>query len=433
MRLLLFLSTLILLSGCSTYGKVENEQLNYHTNVTELYSLGGKITKRNSGDYSVFVAMSGGGTRAAALSYGVLKGLKELELQTQAGQSSLLDEIDFISSVSGGSFTAAYYGLYGDKLFTDFENDFLYNDIGSDLFWRLWNPGLWFSFSGRTEQTVAYYQDRLFKGATFADFDQANSPLVIINATDLSRGVRFSFTQEYFNLLCSNISTYPVANAVTASSAVPIMFNPIVLKNHSGCGNQALLDLEREERANYFTQSTRDGLKSYSDKGEREYIHLVDGGITDNLGLLAIYDIINVSDEHYIKKLQSAIKPQLVAISIDASTKPDSAMDHSPKEPSLADTINFMTDVQVHRLNEVSRALYRYDLQNFEKTGATTTYFVNISLSDIEDPVLKQYLNNIPTDLELEAEQVDALIAEGMRQVRENPEIARFLRDTNQM
>ncbi len=430
MRLLLLFAALGILSGCSTYGSIENERLDYSTNATELYSVGGNLEKRNTGDYSVFVTMSGGGTRAAALSYGVLKGLREQQLQN--GDTSLLEEVDFISAVSGSSFTAAYYGLFGDKLFTDFEHDFLYNDVGSDLFWRLWYPSLWFSFSGRTEQSVAYYQERLFKGATFADFDQENSPLVIINATDLRQGVRFSFTQEYFSLLCSNISSYPVANAVTASAAVPIMFNPIVLKNHTGCGEQALLDLEQvKEEKNYLAQATVNGLKSYSNKEEREYIHLVDGGITDNLGILALYDIVNVSDERYANKIQSSLKQHLITISIDASTTPDSSMDSSPKEPGLADTINFMTDVQVHRLNEVAKTLFRYEMHNLEETEGVNTYFIDINLSNIDDPELKKYLNNIPTDLELEPEQVDALIQEGIKQVKQHPELARFLQNTD--
>ena len=61
------------------------------------------------------------------------------------------------------------------------------------------------------------------------------SPLVLINASDLGYGVRFSFVQNYFNLLCSDISDYPVARAVTASSAVPILFEPVVVENYQDC------------------------------------------------------------------------------------------------------------------------------------------------------------------------------------------------------
>ncbi len=94
--------------------------------------------------------MSGGGTRAAALSYGVMQGLKEELVDIEGVPTSLLDEVNFISSVSGGSYTAAYYGLHMDKFFTDFKMDFLYNDIGNGLLWYAINPKEWFSDTVRT-------------------------------------------------------------------------------------------------------------------------------------------------------------------------------------------------------------------------------------------------------------------------------------------
>ena len=58
-------------------------------------------------DLLVIVAMSGGGKRSAAFSYGALKGLRDLPLQTPVGPRPLLGEVDAIAGVSGGSFTAA--------------------------------------------------------------------------------------------------------------------------------------------------------------------------------------------------------------------------------------------------------------------------------------------------------------------------------------
>ena len=69
----------------------------------------------------MFVTFSGGGTRAAALSYGVLEELAKTEVVIDGKKRRLLDEVDVMSSVSGGSFTAAYYGLFGDRIFQDFE------------------------------------------------------------------------------------------------------------------------------------------------------------------------------------------------------------------------------------------------------------------------------------------------------------------------
>lgn len=63
------------------------------------------------------LAFSGGGTRAEALAYGVLEELRDTEVLIDGKPRRLLDEIDLISSVSGGSFTSAYYGLHGDRIF----------------------------------------------------------------------------------------------------------------------------------------------------------------------------------------------------------------------------------------------------------------------------------------------------------------------------
>ncbi len=168
------------------------------------------------------LAFSGGGTRAAALAYGVLEELRDTTVIIDGQPRRLLDEIDTISSVSGGSFTSAYYGLYGERTFEDFKEVFLTQDIEHELVLGLFNPLRWFGSEGRTEMAVDLYDEKIFHGATFADMQRAGGPLILINASDLAYGVRFSFVQEYFDLLCSDINTFPVARAVTASSAVPI-------------------------------------------------------------------------------------------------------------------------------------------------------------------------------------------------------------------
>src|SRR5256885_16824013 len=87
----------------------------------------------NSDSLLVLLAFSGGGTRAAALSYGVLEELARTEIVWEGERRRLLDEVDLISSVSGGSFTAAYYALYGDRIFCDFESSFLKRNVQGRL------------------------------------------------------------------------------------------------------------------------------------------------------------------------------------------------------------------------------------------------------------------------------------------------------------
>src|SRR3972149_7972761 len=87
----------------------------------------------------LILTFSGGGTRAAALAYGVLEELAKAEFSLEGRKRTLLDEVDTISSVSGGSFTAAYYGLFGRRIFEDFEEKFLKHDVEGHLkaiFWK---------------------------------------------------------------------------------------------------------------------------------------------------------------------------------------------------------------------------------------------------------------------------------------------------------
>ena len=78
----------------------------------------------------VVLAFSGGGTRAAAFSYGVLEFLRNTEVVGPKGiKSRLLDHVNVITGVSGGSFTALAYGLYGDKLLDDYQQRFLKRDV----------------------------------------------------------------------------------------------------------------------------------------------------------------------------------------------------------------------------------------------------------------------------------------------------------------
>jgi NTE family protein len=83
----------------------------------------------NSENLLLYLTFSGGGTRAAALSYGVLEELRKTDVVIDGKKRRLLDEIDGISSVSGGSFTAGYYGLFGDRIFEDFQSKFLAKNI----------------------------------------------------------------------------------------------------------------------------------------------------------------------------------------------------------------------------------------------------------------------------------------------------------------
>jgi NTE family protein len=233
------LAAAVLVSACTSFGVIDNKPLLSGEDrpgyTLETFN---RTLNQRSDELSLAVAFSGGGTRAAALAYGVMQELRDTRVRLQGTERSLLEAVNVISSVSGGSFTSAYYGLYGNRLFEDFEARFLRRNIEGALLRSLFNPLQWFSSHDRTETAVSYYKENLFGEATFRDLIRKNAPLILINTSDLASGERFTFSQEYFDLLCSDLNSFSLARAVTASSAVPVVFDPVVVENYSGCSRR---------------------------------------------------------------------------------------------------------------------------------------------------------------------------------------------------
>ncbi len=394
---------------------------------------------RAKDDLVVLLAFSGGGTRAAALAYGVLETLRDTPVVVNGKGRQLLDEVDLISSVSGGSVTAAYYGLYGSRIFTDFDDHFLKRDFESSVVSSLLNPLKWFDSEGRTENLVRQFNEELFDGATFSDMLHLDGPLILINTSDLAEGVRLSFTQEYFDLLCTDLSSFPIARAVAASAAVPLVLNPVVVKNHGGCIESTpkwITAAEHQFAGDPERELIIDGLKTYLNKDERLFVHMVDGGITDNLGLRAIGEIVDLAGgpTAFQKKMKSRPPRQVAVIVVDASTDVAHVMDASNEEPNLGETIDAMTDAQLHRYSAATLKSFRSGLTRWAAELSTSgpsvePYFIWLSFDNIANQTEKRYVNSIPTSFHLSPAQVDHLTVMGRQLLKKNPEFQRLLRD----
>jgi len=145
----------LLLAGCTSYGVVRNQSI-AKVEAGRGYSLAAFAEKQDRQSGELALAFSGGGTRAAALSYGVLQELRDTRMRIDGRNMRSLDAVSLVSSVSGGSFTSAYFGLYGDRVFVDFEERFLRRDIEGALVRGLLDPARWFSSRGRTEMAEDY-------------------------------------------------------------------------------------------------------------------------------------------------------------------------------------------------------------------------------------------------------------------------------------
>ena len=98
---------LAFVSGCASYGIVQNKPIN-DTDTGMSYSLKTWANSKKAEDMIFILAFSGGGTRAAAMAYGVLQELRDTPIVIDGQHERLLDRVTHVSSVSGGSFTAAY-------------------------------------------------------------------------------------------------------------------------------------------------------------------------------------------------------------------------------------------------------------------------------------------------------------------------------------
>lgn len=437
-RIWLWLLPLLVLQGCATVYKPQNQpmaRIDTETGYRLAKSKGGDF-----GDHLILLTFSGGGTRAAALSYGVLQELRDTRVASQGRPVRLLDEVDSISSVSGGSFTAAYYGLFGDRLFKDYEQVFLRQSIQGALIRKLFDPEYWWrsAFSGfdRTEMAVEYYDNHIFEGKTFADIRLQDGPFIEINATDLGGRYRFSFIQAQFDLLCSDLDAFPVARAVTASSAFPVAFPAVVLKNYAGnC------DVSQSRLLRYVNSQSSDDLKmrlfkqrvnSYTDRQVRPYIHLVDGGIADNLGLRAVTDRIETLGGGFLLSNSRKVPKDILVISVNAEVRPERGIDLTADKSSVVDTIDAISDVEMELYNHESQLLLRKKLQDFrelmrQRGHEVSVYSVEVSFASLQTKTLKAYFNNLPTSLELSDQEVDMLIDAGRTLLRKEPEFKRFL------
>jgi NTE family protein len=395
----------------------------------------------NVGETLLLLSFSGGGTRAAALSYGVMQELRDTLITIEDQESRVLDTVDSISSVSGGSFTAAYYGLFRDQLFEDYEDTFLRRDVQQSLINKLLSPVHWArsTFTGydRTDMAVDYYDKNIFHGATFDDLGKQGPPFIGINATDLALGMRFTFSQERFDLICSDLGSFPVARAVAASSAVPGVFPTIVLKNHADqCdlsetrGWQLLENASKTAEWESQESATRD-LMSYRDGETRQYIHLVDGGISDNLGLRPIIDRLYNMNDYQIELLKEKAPRDIVIILVNAEVTRERGIEQSAKNPSLSKTVSTLTNTQMIRYNQETLDRLKDGIEVFERRASnagiqTNIYFSEVGFDIVHRTEISRFLNSVPTSLNLDDDNVDKMIAAGRLLLRHEPSFQRF-------
>jgi NTE family protein len=425
-----------------------------------------QIQKRSNQDRNTLFALafSGGGTRAAAFSYGVLEELYRTEIVVDGQHQRLVDEVDLITGVSGGSFTALAYALYGDRLFSEYEQRFLKRDVQGALLARTVNPLNWPKIVGgsygRSELAADYYDEILFQGATFGDLMDRSAPMAIVTGTDISTGARLAFTQSDFDLLCSDVSKVRLSRAAATSSAVPVVLSPVTFSNFGGTCRfsypawvKDVVDPSNRKRpAGRALLRYRD-MQEFQKSEERPYIHLIDGGVSDNLGMRGILEGLEEleASEAYQKEVGVRGLRRIVVILVNSRSAPSTDWDKGESAPGVVSQLLQSSSVPIDRYSHESVELLKDMVQRWQtkrelaiaqarlagKTEAQAeasipeidVYAIDVSFDSIADPKERAYFMNLPTSFVLSDEEVDRLRDIGGQLLRASPAYQELVKD----
>jgi NTE family protein len=462
-RSMLLIAVLFLLGACAT--RPVNPPV-AATSPDTGYRFQTRHTHFKDKENLVIMAFSGGGTRAAAFSYGVLEFLKRTEVIGPGGaKTRLLDEVAIITGVSGGSFTALAYGLYGDKLFDDYEQRFLKRNVQGEIIARTFNPAnwgnLWSEGWGRSELASQLYDEILFNGATFADLDRGTGPWILASATDISTGGRFVFNQNTFDVLCSDLNALPLSRAAAASSAVPVLLSSITLNNYGGTCNAKF-----PEWMSLFTESavpprpaarvirSLKQTQAYGDSRRRPYLHLVDGGVSDNVGMRGVLEALEAMEALHEAGVPTPLERvrRIVVFIVNSVSSPSTHWDESITPPGTIDILLKASGVPIDHYSYEAAELLKdtaarwQTLRRIRDSAAMAgnkdpavaallqipdaeIFAIDVSFPALKDKAELDYLNQQPTSFVLPPEAVDRLRAAAGTIILSSPEFQRLLKD----
>ncbi len=460
---LLAIGLIALLGGCATR-PINPPVTQADPSTGYRYEARQSRSKDTGKEAMVILAFSGGGTRAAAFSYGVLEFLRRTQIVNTKGQTvRLLDEVDIITGVSGGSFTALAYGLYGEKLFDVYETAFLKRDVQGEIVSRTLSPANWGKLSatawGRSELAAQLYDEILFNGATYGDLNRGDGPMILASATDLSTGSRFVFNQSTFDVICSDLNAVPLSRAASASSAVPVVLSAVTLNNYGGTCNMKMppwaapfLDSADPPRPAARAIRTLKSIQAYGDSAHRPFLHLVDGGVADNLGMRSVLDtfeVIQALSESGVRTPFDKVR-RIIVFVVNSISEPPTNWDRSEEPPGTVATMLKSAGTPIDR-NSFENVEQLKDMAanwrtmrmiaNSKAMTANTDpavakalrvpkaeiYAIDVSFAALTDRAEFDYLNQQPTTFVLPPEAVDRLRAAAGTIILASPEFQRLL------
>ena len=428
----------------------------------------------------ILVALSGGGTRAAALGWSVLEVLKRANYTTPDGQSRrLIDDVAVLSSVSGGSVTAAYLGLRGPDGIDDMPDKFFRQHNIRWLVLRALNPYTWILLKSQGKSRIALEEElfdhRLFSGARLGQLNAAGAPLLILNSTDMATGEVFSFTPERFEDICSDFDGERVSVAVAASAAFPIAMSPVALRNYSAsaCPDRPIPQWVAAHMASPFgrytnlsefksvryTYDLRRGGNGNAPGVSRQldYLYLLDGGLADNQGIHGLFQALSQDAPRIISGLQPNAEPErllqalnlghlkkLVVIVVNARADPRELVTTRAHRPGIVGMFQSVTSVPIDSVTASVNSAMEDLLEQLKQAGGggagdpaftgLRVYGVQVDFDqfDASDPAQRQLQDEakkIPTSWTISETEFDVLQKSASALLDRNPCFQRLLID----
>ena len=411
--------SVMLLSACASLQPARNPPASPQADRATQYRIENLARgEGNTDTLMLSLTFSGGGMRSAAASYALFDALRRQPVRVDGQDTTLLREVDFMSSVSGGGFAPAYYALYGERLFEDFPTRALQRDLQGEILGGVLRPrhlrALSSPYYGRGDYLADRLDEALYDGRTFADLPRRR-PYLRIGATDMLDGHRVEFTQDGFDDLCSDLGPVPLARAVAASAAVPGVFSPINIADYSDTG------------------------QCPGDHAPRRYRHLIDGGVADNLGVAGPLQAVGRYNGlvNTLRRFGYRGIRTFAIIVLNVESNPGDPSDGGPRVPGTWRTINAAINGNMRMDSQELAATLRQRVVDWQRqiaedpetvrsgvfaTATPRVFLIEIGFDKVADPRLRARLQSIPTALRLDPADA-ALVADFVRDaLRDSPE-----------
>jgi NTE family protein len=282
--------------------------------------------------------------------------------------------------------------------------------------------------------------------ATFADLEKTGGPTVVVGATDLSTGSRLVFAPQNFDVMCAELSDFRLARAAAASAAVPVVLSALTIDNYGGsCGYhppewlRPFLEAPNPPRpAGRVMRRIRE-LKAIDENVKDRYMHLVDGGLADNLGLRGVLNVVETFEAlritgqptplDHMRRLIVFVVNSVSTPKFDWNEREDPPRDFNALAKVAGVPIDRYANESVELLKDVDARWAMLRELHVGSAPDVEIYPIEVSFQAIKADAERERLNQIPTSFHLPAESIDRLRAAAASIVFASPELREALKD----